>query len=424
MSRARQTPMSSHGFITPLLIVLGLTIIAPPASVAADTWTTVKCPTKASMRVWLFDVAALTATDAWALGPWYNADSTKRGSFVLHYDGASWKTVKVPGVAGRQCELGEMHAFSSSDIWAVGNASNASGDTTLAMHYDGASWSIVSTPSPTGAVGISLTGMAGTAPDDIWAVGHWTKDWDAGYYQTLILHYDGATWSIVPTPNVTNGDNRLWSISALSRKTAIAVGSAYTRDYQTLKAIVLTWDGKTWKTAPAPKYGIEPMQAETTGLHLVGSMLYTDSKGVKSWFAGGRSFTKANAALYTAKASSGAPKWKSLTCPSVSSYGSQLNDIVTTNGDRRIVGVGGGRASAGWNAMVEIFRPTGATFSSEVSLYGIAGVTNSTYLTAAAAVPPAAAMVDTGSTTVWVVGYSEDSNGKAQPLILKGELSQ
>jgi hypothetical protein len=56
------------------------------------------------------------------------------------------KVVPSPTVAGSQL-IGSA-AISSSDIWAVGDIVSSPGFTTLAEHFDGTSWSVVPTPTP------------------------------------------------------------------------------------------------------------------------------------------------------------------------------------------------------------------------------------------------------------------------------------
>lgn len=72
---------------------------------------------------------------------------------------------------------------SATDIWA-------GGDEGLLLHYDGTSWSSV----PSGTTD-PLVALWGTAPDDIWAVGEAGADQVAiRSYARTILHYDGRAW--------------------------------------------------------------------------------------------------------------------------------------------------------------------------------------------------------------------------------------
>src|SRR5207244_3460984 len=99
---------------------------------------------------------------------------------------------------------------SANDIWAVGYSS--------ILHWDGTSWAVV--PSPN--VGI-LFGVAAVSANDVWAVGYYHR---SGIAQalTLVEHWDGSRWSVVPSPNVDTTDNILFGVAAVSANDVWAVG--------------------------------------------------------------------------------------------------------------------------------------------------------------------------------------------------------
>src|SRR2546430_10535908 len=87
---------------------------------------------------------------------------------------------------------------SPTDIWAVGyyQSRSSMNDMTLVEHWDGTQWSIVPSPAPGQAS--ALYGVTAISTDNVWAVGEYfngTED------QTLIEHWDGTQWSIVPSAN-------------------------------------------------------------------------------------------------------------------------------------------------------------------------------------------------------------------------------
>src|SRR5947208_2708107 len=59
-----------------------------------------------------------------------------------------------------------------------------------------AGWSLDPTPNRSG--NNSLVPVAAISSNDVWAVGYYTL---TDRYQTLIEHWDGTQWSIVPSPN-------------------------------------------------------------------------------------------------------------------------------------------------------------------------------------------------------------------------------
>ena len=90
--------------------------------------------------------------------------------------------------------LFDISASSANDVWAVGFSGGYYYWATLTEHWDGVSWSVVPSPDP----GYSqLYGVWAESANDVWAVGTYYL----GGYRTLVEHWDGSTWSIVPNPN-------------------------------------------------------------------------------------------------------------------------------------------------------------------------------------------------------------------------------
>jgi len=89
-------------------------------------------------------------------------------------------------------------------------------------------WSVVGQELPA-----ALLGVGGTAADDVWAVG---ADKGTG---PLVLHYDGAAWSVVPTG--TRGS--LWWVHAFAGGPTFFGGANST---------VLRYDGTTFERLPTP----------------------------------------------------------------------------------------------------------------------------------------------------------------------------
>jgi hypothetical protein len=129
--------------------------------------------------------------------------------------------VFVPSPQVSSGSLAGAAAIATNDIWAVGGIFTSSGQQTLAEHFDGTSWSVVPTPSPTS--NSFFSGVAAAASKDVWAVGN-----------SLIEHWNGSSWSVVPSPTGT----RLNGVAAPASNNAWAVG------YETNSgnAVVEHWD--------------------------------------------------------------------------------------------------------------------------------------------------------------------------------------
>jgi hypothetical protein len=78
--------------------------------------------------------------------------------------------------------------------------------------------------------------------NDAWAVG--ASYPDCCHDHTLTLHWDGAAWSVVPTP-VNNG-NSFYAVTAISSTNVIAVGGSVTAPSSA------RWDGTQWRVIPTP----------------------------------------------------------------------------------------------------------------------------------------------------------------------------
>src|SRR5207302_8394357 len=105
------------------------------------------------------------------------------------------------GAAYLRCVAGSL----GTDVWAAGyQTTQAGAQKSLIEHYDGAAWTIIPSPNPA-SFAVYLSSLVALATNDVWAAGHYLDN--AGIYQTLMEHWDGNVWTIVATSNAVNGDN-------------------------------------------------------------------------------------------------------------------------------------------------------------------------------------------------------------------------
>jgi hypothetical protein len=192
-------------------------------------------------------VVALSASNVWATGFYTHWGQT----LVEHWDGAAWSVVPSPNIGTNTNALWSLSAVSAGDTWAVGLYRTDSGAyQTLVEHWDGTAWSIVPSPNPSLA-NTSLTSVSAATTGDAWAAGRYYNI--SGVSQTLVEHWDGTAWSFVPSPNVGTGENNLWGVASISANNVWAVGrSAGGGNYQTL---IEHWDGSAWQVVPSPNPG-------------------------------------------------------------------------------------------------------------------------------------------------------------------------
>jgi hypothetical protein len=245
-------------------------------SVALPTCTNgfevVSSPNVAGYNNVLNDVAVISATDAWSVGDYYTGtNSLTYGTLTQHWNGSNWSIVPSPSITGTSSHLYGVAAVSSDDVWAVGAAGQFATSTpprTLIEHWNGSSWSIVPSPNP-GDGRNFLFDVAAVSANDVWAVGVGN---DIGSGTTLIEHWNGSAWSIVPSPNVGMYDNILNGITVVSATNIWAVGSFTNRSGDPMHPLILHWDGALWDFVTAP----EPSSNGYWELHDVAALAAND----------------------------------------------------------------------------------------------------------------------------------------------------
>jgi hypothetical protein len=147
------------------------------------------------------------------------------GTLVESWDGSTWSIVPSPNSGSGSNQLTGVSCVTASSCTAVGVYTNASGtDQTLAESWNGSSWSIVSSPD-NGTGANSLDGVSCPSASSCTAVGSYETA--SGVAQTLAEAWDGTTWSIQTSPNLTLGNNALVGVSCLSASACTAAGDAY-----------------------------------------------------------------------------------------------------------------------------------------------------------------------------------------------------
>jgi hypothetical protein len=203
----------------------------------------------------LFGVVDLAPNNVWAVGNDFNLSTLSYQTLVEHFDGTAWSVVSSPNRGTRYDALQSVAATGSSDVWAVG-ATQTSGQTirnlSLIEHFDGTAWAIVPSPNPRGETNAQLLGATALSATDVWAVG-----FGHGGAGTLAEHWDGRRWSIVRTPNVVQGgSNQLTSVNALATNDVWAVGSSQAAG-GAARTLTEHWDGSSWTIVPSPNEGNE-----------------------------------------------------------------------------------------------------------------------------------------------------------------------
>jgi hypothetical protein len=205
-------------------------------------------------------VAAVASNDVWAVGLTFTC-RTLLMPLVLHWDGARWKAVPTPKLrTNDNSALNGVVALASNNIYAVGYQPASNGAVlTLVEHWDGSAWKVMPSPNAN-KTGNVLASVAANSPTDIWAVGD--KVAPGLPVETLTEHFDGTKWSAVPSPNViTTGDlnqNVLSSVQAVSSNDVTAAGFVLDGNNQRELTLVEHWDGAQWSVIPTPNQSSSP----------------------------------------------------------------------------------------------------------------------------------------------------------------------
>jgi hypothetical protein len=148
-----------------------------------------------------------SASDVWAVGA---------AGTILHWTGFAWASLP----SGTTNRLDAVWGSSATDAWAVGVAGTI-------LRWNGTAWASV----PSGITAGRLKGVWGSSATDVWAVG------DDGGGFSLILHFDGTTWTTRPGGGFYL--NGIWGSAANDVWVVDRVGSTS------------RWNGTAWLAIPS-----------------------------------------------------------------------------------------------------------------------------------------------------------------------------
>ncbi len=157
-------------------------------------------------------------SDVWAVGKMI-AITGPIVDTIAHWDGTTWSPVANPMLE----PLSGVWGSSTGDIWAAG-------DSGTLLHWDATAWSVV----PSG-VTADLGAVWGSGADDVWVVVRG---------QGEFLHWDGSAWSLV-ADGTTGSSSTLSSIAGTAPDDVWAVGEIG----NAAGGVAVHWDGRRWSTS-------------------------------------------------------------------------------------------------------------------------------------------------------------------------------
>jgi hypothetical protein len=238
-----------------LFLILATAITDDPASASAPhgrtRWSIVPSPNEEGVN-WLAAIDASTGNDTWAVGYYIGADGIYK-TLSAHWDGSAWTLVETLNKGQQTGDwLYGVATVSASEAWAVGYTAgpwDTYTSTTLVEHWTGTAWSVVPSPNPSDdpVYGANqLYDVRAFAPNDVWAVGwQWTEAGSA----PLVVRWDGRKWNVSPTPK--DEYRQLVALDGTSSSDIWAVGHSlnFNEGHQ---ALAMHWDGRSWAVARTP----------------------------------------------------------------------------------------------------------------------------------------------------------------------------
>jgi hypothetical protein len=176
-------------------------------------------------------VAAVSASELWAVGDGVvNANGTRSG-LLMHFTGGAWQVapnqVTLPS-STISVTLNAVSVAGARDVWAVGSFTDQLSVThALIQHFNGVSWTRVATPAEPGTTThTTLGGVAARSGTDVFAAG--TRSHTDLTEDSYILHWNGTAWAAETVPHTAAPDDGLSAVAVTPGGSPLwAVGQSF-----------------------------------------------------------------------------------------------------------------------------------------------------------------------------------------------------
>jgi hypothetical protein len=266
-----------------LLLGTWLAVTAVPvsaASAASASWAIVTTPDVGSAQGNAMDgvsCAKAESTFCMAVGGHYTGTNPViKHTEVQQWNGTAWKIVKSPNVSGPDVVSNFLDGAScptTKFCMAAGFYTQTNGlpDQTLIEKWNGTSWSIVNSPDVSG-VSNDLTSVSCVSASFCMAAGYTFNS--SFVEQTLVEKWNGTSWSIVTSPDTgASEDNFLWGVSCPA--TSFCMADGYYNDASGNQlTLIEKWAGGTWSISASPN----PSPAASPALDSLWSVSCVSSK--------------------------------------------------------------------------------------------------------------------------------------------------
>jgi len=232
-----------------------LALVGASAVVLASCWQTTTSPNPSGATYSTLQSVACVST-SWCMAVGSSSAPAVATSLAEHWNGTAWSIVSSPSVTGAEGDrLAGVSCVSASNCFAVGNMSTASAVKTLVEHWNGKTWTVMASPNGAGvAVNASwLLAVSCGSASSCFAVGYYYSLPDD--VDKLIEHWDGKAWTIVasPSPPEPTRTVRLTAVSCVTASNCDAVGSSTMALVPgSTSTLIEHWNGKAWSIVPSP----------------------------------------------------------------------------------------------------------------------------------------------------------------------------
>jgi hypothetical protein len=279
------------------------------------SWATVPSPdTSANLDNALYAVSCTSASACTAVGTSTSALGHTQ-TLAEVWKGSTWSLTPTPDTStGFDNTLSGVSCTSGSSCTAVGYAATATGSVTLVETWNGSAWSMASSPNQTGTLDDSLSAVSCGAATSCVGVGNYLSG--SNVLQTLTESWNGSTWSVSASPDTTTSlANTLNGVSCMSSVACVAVGAAYAPGGTAYRTLAESWNGTTWSIVPTVNVSVPDDE-----------LLAVTCASPSACTAAGYSTTSAGIQQGLIESWNGA-NWAVVTTPEPGTYGNSLQGI-------------------------------------------------------------------------------------------------
>lgn len=221
----------------------------------AGTCTRANLPSRegAPATNFLYGIDAVSPTELWTVG--YSRNPFQPGvGLTIHYTNGGWQIVNSPNPAGASStSLSAVAAISATNAVAVGTYQDSATfeERPLAMRWNGASWQLLTVPQVPGCT--TKGGLSDVAKLGSMVVITGTCRQTGGADGGFVLSYKSGAWTVQVAP----GDGLLPPTSSLASVAVIpgagiwVVGS----DFSNSVGLAIAFRGGVWRSLPVPQAG-------------------------------------------------------------------------------------------------------------------------------------------------------------------------